>query len=188
MKGGADIDGHESIEHMEQMMEGLEQGGEMSSPQQMNGGGKKSSKKTTSKKSSKKGGNFLGTVGVLVAPSGWETFATTAGLFALDRADAALRRGKKDKKQSSKKMKGGDLTCKNPDEPIFVTSNVSGTPRGYKYEVCCDYNGEHICRSVTYDKRPKISKGIDIDKNEEQKRFNQAKNLIETYIRKTHNN
>jgi hypothetical protein len=66
------------------------------------------SKTTTKKSSSKKGGNFLGTVGELVAPSGWETFATTAGLFALDRADSALRRGKKTKSSAKKVgMRGG---------------------------------------------------------------------------------
>jgi hypothetical protein len=68
---------------------------------------------------SKKGGNFLGAVGELVAPTGWESFATTAGLFALDRADAALRRGKNEKssavkkggstKTSSKSKKGGNF-------------------------------------------------------------------------------
>jgi hypothetical protein len=76
-----------------------------------NGGKSKSSK-------SKKGGNFLGTVGDLVAPTGWESFATTAGLFALDRADAALRRDKSNKssekkggssKTSSKSKKGGNF-------------------------------------------------------------------------------
>jgi hypothetical protein len=55
---------------------------------------------------SKKGGNFLGSVGELVAPSGWESFATTAGLFALDRADAALRRGKSSAKKGG--MRGGN--------------------------------------------------------------------------------
>jgi hypothetical protein len=74
-------------------------------------GTKTTKSKTTSKKSSsKKGGNFLGTVGELVAPTGWETFATTAGLFALDRADSALRRGKSEKSSSKKggsKMRGG---------------------------------------------------------------------------------
>jgi hypothetical protein len=66
------------------------------------------SKTTTKKSSSKKGGNFLGTVGELVAPTGWETFATTAGLFALDRADAAFRRGKKTKSSAKKGgMRGG---------------------------------------------------------------------------------
>jgi len=66
-------------------------------------------KSTTKKSSSKKGGNFLGTVGELVAPTGWETFATTAGLFALDRADAALRRGKSEKKSvKSSAKKGGE--------------------------------------------------------------------------------
>jgi hypothetical protein len=58
---------------------------------------------------SKKGGNFLGAVGDLVAPSGWETFATTAGLFALDRADAALRRGKSSTKKGGNKMRGGTI-------------------------------------------------------------------------------
>ena len=63
---------------------------------------------TTKKTSSKKGGNFLGAVGELVAPTGWESFATTAGLFALDRADAALRRGKSTKNSAKKGgMRGG---------------------------------------------------------------------------------
>jgi len=68
----------------------------------------KSKSKTTS--GSKKGGNFLGAVGELVAPTGWESFATTAGLFAIDRADAALRRGKEKaakEKKGGKKMSGG---------------------------------------------------------------------------------
>jgi hypothetical protein len=59
-------------------------------------------KKAKYKANTKKGGNFLGAVGELVAPSGWETFATTAGLFALDRADAALRRGKSTKSSAKK--------------------------------------------------------------------------------------
>jgi len=69
---------------------------------------KTGSKTTKSKTSTKKGGNFLGAVGELVAPSGWESFATTAGLFALDRADAALRRGKSTKNSAKKGgMRGG---------------------------------------------------------------------------------
>ena len=67
------------------------------------GGKSKSSK-------SKKGGNFLGAVGELVAPTGWESFATTAGLFALDRADAALRRGKSEKSEKSSAVKKGGST------------------------------------------------------------------------------
>jgi len=61
-------------------------------------------KKTNSKSSSKlkKGGNFLGSIGELVAPTGWESFVTTAGLFALDRADASFRRVKKEKKNTMK--------------------------------------------------------------------------------------
>jgi hypothetical protein len=65
----------------------------------------KKSTKTTKTRSKAKGGNFLGTVGDLVAPTGWGPFATAAGLLALDRADAALRRGTKEKKE---KMKGGE--------------------------------------------------------------------------------
>ena len=51
-----------------------------------------------------KGGNFLGNVEDLVAPIGWGPFVSAVGLFALDRADAALRRGtKKEKMKSGKK-------------------------------------------------------------------------------------
>jgi len=73
-------------------------------------GTKTTKSKTTSKKSSsKKGGNFLGAVGDLVAPTGWGPFATAAGLLALDRADAALRRGKSEKSSAKKGgMRGGD--------------------------------------------------------------------------------
>jgi hypothetical protein len=73
--------------------------------------GTKSSTKTktgTKKTGSKKGGNFLGAVGDLVAPTGWGPFATAAGLLALDRADAALRRGKSTKSSAKKGgMRGG---------------------------------------------------------------------------------
>ena len=70
------------------------------------GGKSKSSKNSSSK--SKKGGNFLGSVSELFVPTGWESFATAAGLLAIDRADAALRR--KREKSSVKKggMRGGD--------------------------------------------------------------------------------
>jgi hypothetical protein len=69
----------------------------------------KKSTKTTKTRSKAKGGNFLGTIGDLVAPTGWGPFATATGLLALDRADAALRRGTKEKKEKMKggKMKGG---------------------------------------------------------------------------------
>ena len=80
--------------------------------------GTKTTKSKTGTKT-KKGGNFLGSVGELVAPSGWETFATTAGLFALDRADSALRRGKNSSKSSVKKLSGGS-------EGVYVPRNRSG--------------------------------------------------------------
>ena len=71
-------------------------------------GTKTTKSKTGAKKtSSKKGGNFLGAVGDLVAPHGWGPFATAAGLLALDRADAALRRGKSTKSEKSSAKKGG---------------------------------------------------------------------------------
>jgi hypothetical protein len=81
---------------------------------------KTGSKTTKSKTGSKKGGNFLGAVGDLVAPTGWGPFATAAGLLALDRADAALRRGKSTK-SSAKKMSGGG---KNSNEIISEVNNL----------------------------------------------------------------
>lgn len=66
-----------------------------------NGGKSKSSKSSSSK--SKKGGNFLGSVSELFVPTGWESFATAAGLLAADRAAAAFRKSR----NSSKKQKGG---------------------------------------------------------------------------------
>jgi len=69
-----------------------------------------SSQKAGKSKSSKtkKGGNFLGAVGDLVAPTGWGSFATAAVLVGMDQADSALRR-KKSEKSSAKKggMRGG---------------------------------------------------------------------------------
>ena len=71
-----------------------------------NGGKSKSSRSSSSKSSStksKKGGNFLGSVSELFVPTGWENFATAAGLLAADRAAAAFRSSR----NSSKKQKGG---------------------------------------------------------------------------------
>jgi hypothetical protein len=65
------------------------------------GGKSKSSKSSSSK--SKKGGNFLGSVSELFVPTGWENFATAAGLLAADRAVASFRSSR----NSSKKQKGG---------------------------------------------------------------------------------
>ena len=95
----------------------------------------KKSSTTTRSKSKTKGGNFLGSVGDLVAPTGWGPFATAAGLLALDRADAALRRGTKEKKEKmkgGKKMKGGD--CKNlrPSESLIFTKGIAENYNNYK--------------------------------------------------------
>jgi hypothetical protein len=103
-------------------------------------GTKTTKSKTTSKKSSsKKGGNFLGAVGDLVAPTGWGPFATAAGLLALDRVDSALRRGKSEKSSAKKMSGGGGPVIKGPiynstpnqkgkihpftDLPIYLTPN-----------------------------------------------------------------
>ena len=91
---------------------------------------KKIKKSTTARSKSKaKGGNFLGAVGDLVAPTGWGPFATAAGLLALDRADAALRRGTKEKKE---KMKGGKCDRKSGEIPQVTIgpNNHKGNPTG----------------------------------------------------------
>ena len=76
---------------------------------------KTGTKTTKSKtKTPKKGGNFLGAVGDLVAPTGWGPFATAAGLLALDRADSALRRGKSEKSSAKKMSGGGGPVIKGP--------------------------------------------------------------------------
>jgi hypothetical protein len=74
-------------------------------------GSTKSKTKTKTKTTSgskTKGGNFLGAVGELIAPTGWESFVTTAALVGIDRADAALRRGKVYKEKSNAKKGGAD--------------------------------------------------------------------------------
>ena len=75
----------------------------------------KSVKSRSSSSKSKKGGNFIGSVSELFVPTGWESFATAAGLLAIDRVDAALR--KKSEKSSLKKMSGGGET--NVDQKIL---------------------------------------------------------------------
>ena len=92
---------------------------------------KKTKKSTTARSKSKaKGGNFLGAVGDLVAPTGWGPFATAAGLLALDRADAALRRGTKEKKE---KMKGGLCDTKQLGQHVTIGPNQKGNPSGDIY-------------------------------------------------------
>jgi hypothetical protein len=61
------------------------------------------SKSSSSSSKSKTGGNFLGSVSELFVPTGWENFATAAGLLAADRAVASFRGSR----NSSKKQKGG---------------------------------------------------------------------------------
>jgi hypothetical protein len=88
------------------------------------------SKTTKSKTSSKKGGNFFGTIGDLVAPSGWGPFATAAGLLALDRADAALRRGKSEKSSAKKGgMRGGN---ENDNEAQRILDNDNELHKMFK--------------------------------------------------------
>lgn len=101
----------------------------------------KKSSTTTRSKSKTKGGNFLGAVGDLVAPTGWGPFATAAGLLALDRADAALRRGTKEKKEKmkgGKKMKGGLCEYKFTHGKIRQEQPNGGIRDMYEYKVCCN--------------------------------------------------
>jgi hypothetical protein len=93
----------------------------------------KTTKPKTKSKTTKKGGNFLGTVGDLVAPTGWGPFATAAALVGLDRVDAALRRGKSTKSSAKKGgMRGGDpnnhhnKNWKAP--PIMSMNNFTNAP------------------------------------------------------------
>ena len=109
----------------------------------------KTSTKTSTKtrsKSKAKGGNFLGAVGDLVAPTGWGSFATAAGLLALDRADAALRRGTKEKKEKmkgGKKMKGGEIKCSKSEGKVVINKNNGGKLDMYQYKLCCNGNNNN---------------------------------------------
>ena len=81
--------------------------------------GTKTKKTKKTKTSAKKGGNFLGSVGELIAPTGWGSFATAAALLAIDRADAAFRRKK------GKKMSGGSKESTRAVELIADSKNSS---------------------------------------------------------------
>jgi hypothetical protein len=147
-----------------------------------------------SKTSSKKGGNFLGSVGELVAPSGWESFATTAGLFALDRADAALRRGKSEKSSSKKaEMKGGSNAIKNKEQRItqnilqeFINEPEQHLGQTYpKYSLNWDrelkLSRDLLSKGKIHDQE-KINQLIKYAKRKKQnrlKRFQNSKNFLE---------
>ena len=98
-----------------------------------------SSSKTTKIRSKAKGGNFLGAIRDLVAPTGWGPFATAAGLLALDRADFALRRGMKEKKE---KMKGGECERINLSNKTLFINNPSENNTTYlqNTEIFKNYN------------------------------------------------
>jgi hypothetical protein len=115
--------------------------------------GKSKSSKT------KKGGNFLGAVGDLVAPTGWGSFATAAALVGIDQADSALRRRKSEK---SSAKKGGmyhpppiPRTPENNGWYIFnpgLINNKINHPES-KYETIAFYkninnNGKNILREM----------------------------------------
>jgi len=103
----------------------------------------KKSTKNTKTRSKAKGGNFLGSVGDLVAPNGWGPFATAAGLLALDRVDAALRRGTKEKKE---KMKGGECE-KMPgqiDQILIGTINNNGVKSGNIFSYITNSNVDSL--------------------------------------------
>ena len=127
---------------------------------------KKPKKSTTTRSKSKaKGGNFLGAVGDLVAPTGWGPFATAAGLLALDRADAALRRGTKEKKEKMKGGNCGEMTSKSIVDKFIIINrpgkenyknnlnayntlkgNTVNNPKYLLGEHEIDFTGEIICQ------------------------------------------
>ena len=109
---------------------------------------KPSSKKTSSSKTtkprSKKGGNFLGSVGNLVAPTGWGSFTTAAGLLALGGLDSTYRRSsKKEKTGEVKKMKGGD--CGAIKNKIILNTIAPVLPGNYANEI--NINGKFIYKT-----------------------------------------
>jgi len=109
---------------------------------------KPSSKKTSSSKTtkprSKKGGNFLGSVGDLVAPTGWGSFTTAAGLLALGGLDSTYRKGsKKEKTGEVKKMKGGD--CGAMKNKSILNTIASIKPGNYSNEI--QINGKWVFKS-----------------------------------------
>ena len=170
-KGGADADGHETSQYMEGELDKLQQDTYNSTPDTMNGGSpnnnlksktkskkpaaKKPAAKKPASKSKAKGGNFLGAVGDLVAPTGWGPFATAAGLFALDRADAALRRGTKEKKEKmkgGKKMKGGLCEHEYKHGQVKKTQYNGGIKEEYEYSICCKAD-KGMCMTQSYPSR-----------------------------------
>ena len=104
----------------------------------------KKTTKTTKTRSKTKGGNFLGSVGDLVAPTGWGPFATAAGLFAVDSVSAALRKGMKEKKMKKEKMKGGLCQQQKPDEIRHITIGSSTSPSGPSGLLFNHYNGQNV--------------------------------------------
>jgi hypothetical protein len=101
----------------------------------------KKTTKTTKTRSKSKGGNFLGTVGDLVAPTGWGPFATAAGLLALGELDSTYRRGNKTdlKKETTKKtkMNGGHCQKREPGDIPQIKIAKSGMLFNY-------YNNKNI--------------------------------------------
>jgi hypothetical protein len=85
----------------------------------------KTGSKTTKSKTPKKGGNFLGSIGELVAPTGWGSFATAAALVGIDQADAALRRGKSTK---SSAKKGGMEPFNSTPQKLIKTAPYTSLP------------------------------------------------------------
>ena len=80
----------------------------------------KTSTKTTKSKTPKKGGNFLGSIGELVAPTGWGSFATAAALVGIDQASTALRRGKSEKSSAKKGGAPGNNKSLKPNSVATV--------------------------------------------------------------------
>jgi len=104
-------------------------------PKSSTKGTKLKPKTGTKSTGSKKGGNFLGSIGELVAPTGWGSFATTAALVGIDQADSAFRM-RKSTKSSVKKMSGGGAEGnKNPLDILIEKYKIIKNTKNRKIPV-----------------------------------------------------
>ena len=147
-------------------------------------------KSKSSKSKSKKGGNFLGSVSELFVPTGWETFATTAGLFALDRADAALRRGKSSAKKGGNKMRGGttedDVDALLSKDAAFLNKLKQNWSTAYSERVAARFETPFYVDDIEKEIDGEILKRkqlLDIVSNEHKKYDSIKKKLIRSISR-----
>ena len=94
---------------------------------------KRSASKSRSKgKKVKKGGNFLGVVGELFIPTGFEHAATTAGLVGLDAYSKKISERKKGKKGGAKKSKSRSRSKARKSKSPKKVKRKSKSPKKVK--------------------------------------------------------